>query len=504
MVTPRVLFVSSEIFPLAKTGGLADVSAALPSALADLGVDIRLVLPAYAGVLDRVTNLSSDAVCMRNFPGVGEVRLATARLPDSGLPLWLVICPSLFGREGGLYRDRAGQDWPDNALRFATMNHAAWRIATGEADPGWQPDVIHANDWHAGLLPLFAASQPAPRPRTVFTIHNMAFQGLFPYGTGAALGLSRAEDATSMEFFGNISFLKAGIAHADRLTTVSPTYAREILTPEYGCGLEGLLQQRAGDLTGILNGADYGVWDPADDPHLPCGYSYSDISGKRICKSLVQKELGLDVEPERPLLAFLSRITHQKMADVVIDALPQILDLGAQFALVGEGDPALEQEFLKLSSRYPGRLAVRLGYDEAVAHRLQAGADMLLHPSRFEPCGLLPIYAMRYGALPIVRHVGGPVDTVSDAEPGAVGRSLATGFVFNEPTVTEMCACLARAMAMYRQPLSWRRLQLVAMQQDFGWSRSAEKYLAVYQSLMEGRPEEPHSAEARKKVRAGA
>jgi starch synthase len=471
--------------------------------LADLGVDIRLILPAYTGVLDRVTNLSRDAVCMRNFPGVDEVRLAKARLPESGLPLWLVICPSLFEREGGLYRDRAGQDWPDNALRFATLNHAAWRIATGEADSDWQPDVIHANDWHAGLLPLFAASQPAPRPRTVLTIHNMAFQGLFPYGTGAALGLSRAEDATSMEFFGNISFLKAGIAHADRLTTVSPTYAREILTPEYGCGLEGLLQQRAGDLTGILNGADYGVWDPADDPHLPCGYSYSDISGKRICKSLAQKELGLDVEPERPLLAFLSRITHQKMADVVIDALPQILDLGAQFALVGEGDPALEQEFLKLSSRYPGRLAVRLGYDEAVAHRLQAGADMLLHPSRFEPCGLLPIYAMRYGALPIVRHVGGPVDTVSDAEPGAVGRSLATGFVFNEPTVTDMCACLARAMVMYRQPLSWRRLQLVAMQQDFGWGRSAEQYLAVYQSLMEGRPEEPHLAEAEKKAHAG-
>lgn len=502
MESPRVLFVSSEIFPLAKTGGLADVSAALPAALAEFGVDIRLILPAYPQVLERVSNLSRETVCLRHLPGVGEAHLATARLPDSGLPIWLVVCPTLFERGGGLYRDGSGQDWPDNALRFAVLNHAAWRIATGEADPDWQPDVIHANDWHAGLLPLFAASQPAPRPHTVFTIHNMAFQGLFPYGTAAELGLPRAEDASSMEFFGNISFLKAGIVHADRLTTVSPTYAREIMTPEYGCGLEGVLQQRAGDLTGILNGADYGVWDPADDPHLPCGYSYPDISGKRTCKSLVQEELGLDVEPERPLLAFLSRITHQKMADVVIDALPQILDQGAQFALVGEGDPALEREFLKLSGQYPGRIAVRLGYDEAVAHRLQAGADMLLHPSRFEPCGLLPIYAMRYGALPIVRHVGGPVDIVSDAEPGAVGRGLATGFVFNEPTVTDMCACLARAMAMYRQPLSWRRLQLVAMQQDFGWRRSAEQYLALYQSLTEGRPEEPDSAETRRKLHA--
>lgn len=504
MATLRVLFVSSEVFPLAKTGGLADVSAALPAALAELGVDIRLILPAYPGVLDRVSGLSRKSVCLRHLPGVGEVRLATGRLPDTGLPIWLVICPRLFEREGGLYRDRDGQDWPDNAMRFAILNHAAWRVATGAADPGWRADVIHANDWHAGLLPLFAASQPAPRPRTVFTIHNMAFQGLFPYGTAAELGLPRAQDAASMEFFGNISFLKAGIVHADRLTTVSPTYAREILTPEYGCGLEGVLRQRAGDLTGILNGADYGVWDPADDPYLPCGYSHADISGKRTCKSLVQEELGLDVEPELPLIAFLSRITHQKMADVVIDAVPRLVEEGVQFALVAEGDQPLEQEFQALAGRYPGRVAVRIGYDEAVAHRLQAGADMLLHPSRFEPCGLTPIYAMRYGALPIVRNVGGPVDIVSDALPEAVSRGVATGFVFNEPTVVDMHACLRRAIAMYQQPLSWRRIQLEAMRQDFGWERSAEQYLALYQSLTKGSPEQPRTAEAGLRARAGA
>lgn len=495
MVTPRVLFVSSEVFPLAKTGGLADVSAALPAALAGLGVDIRLILPAYPGVLDRVSGLSRKTVCLRDFPGVGEVRLATARLPGSDLPLWLVICPTLFEREGGLYRDCDGRDWPDNALRFATLNHAAWRIATGEAEPDWQTDVVHANDWHAGLLPVFAAARPAPRPGTVFTIHNMAFQGLFPYGTAAELGLPRAQDAASMEFFGNISFLKAGIAHADRLTTVSPTYAREIMTPEYGFGLEGLLRQRAEDLTGILNGADYGVWDPADDPHLPCGYSHADVAGKRTCKSVVQEELGLEVEPERPLLAFLSRITHQKMADVVIDALPRLVEAGVQFGLVGEGERAFEQAFQALAGRYPGRVAVRIGYDEAIAHRLQAGADMLLHPSRFEPCGLALIYAMRYGALPIVRHVGGPVDIVMDARPETVSRGIATGFVFHDPTTADMCACLERAVAIYRQPLSWRRVQLEAMRQDFGWERSAERYLAVYQSLTEGSPEEPRAVE---------
>lgn len=504
MSTPRVLFVSSEVFPLAKTGGLADVSAALPAALADLGVDIRLILPAYPGVLDRVSGLSRHTVCLRNFPGVGEVHLAAARLPDTGLPLWLVICPTLFEREGGLYRDRNGEDWPDNAIRFAILNHAAWRVATGEADPDWRADVIHANDWHAGLLPLFAAARPVPCPGTVFTIHNMAFQGLFPYDTVASLGLPRAEDAASMEFFGNISFLKAGIAHADRLTTVSPTYAREIRTPEFGYGLEGLLQQRARDLTGILNGADYSVWDPAGDRYLPCAYSHADISGKRACKSLVQEELGLDVEPERPLIAFLSRVTHQKMADVVIEALPRLVEDGVQFALVGEGERALEQEFEVLANRHPGRVAAHIGYDEAVAHRLQAGADMLLHPSRFEPCGLTPIYAMRYGAVPIVRHVGGPADTVEDAQAEAISRSLATGFVFHDPTAADMCACLERAIAMYRQPLSWRRIQLEAMRQDFGWGRSAERYLAIYQSLMKSSPEEPRSLDTNIRAHATA
>ena len=479
----RVLFASSEIFPLAKTGGLADVSAALPKALAGLGVDIRLILPAYPQALNRISRLSRKIVRLGNLLGAGEVRLLSGRTPDTSLPVWLVDCPALFSRDGGLYQDKDGHDWPDNALRFAVFNHAAFLVAMGEADPDWRADVVHANDWHAGLLPLLIASRPAPRPQVVFTIHNMAFQGVFPFETAARLGLPRPEDAQRMEFFGNISFLKTGIAYSDRLTTVSPTYAQEILTPEYGCGLEGLLRQRAAALTGILNGADYGIWDPAVDRHLPRCFSRADISGKRVCKAVAQEELGLAVAPEVPLIAYLSRIAHQKMADTAVDALPALMDEDVQFALVGEGDRVIELALRALADRYPGRVAVRIGYEEPIAHRLQAGADMLLHPSRFEPCGLAPMYAMRYGALPIVRHAGGQVDVITDARADTIARGTATGFVFLGETTADMRVCLDRAIALYRQPLAWRKIQLEAMRQDFGWQRPAEQYLELYRSL---------------------
>lgn len=482
----RALFVSSEIFPLAKTGGLADVSAALPAALAGLGVDVRLMLPAYPQAMERLTHLSRNPVRLGNLLGAGETGILTGRMPDTDLPVALVDCPSLFDRDGGLYQDADGRDWPDSALRAAVLCHAAWCYAKGDVDPGWVPDVVHANDWHTGLLPLLARSGPAPLPRTVFTIHNMAFQGLFPFESASRVGLASA-DAGSMEFYGRLSFLKAGIVHADLLTTVSPTYAREILTPEFGCGLHDLLASRGATLTGILNGADYSVWDPGCDPHLPHSYCRSDISGKRVCKAYIQQELGLALDPEVPLIAFLSRITEQKMADTVIEALPALMDEDVQFALVAEGDRTMEQAFRSLADRYPGRLAARIGYEEPVGHRLKAGADMLLHPSRFEPCGLAPIYAMRYGTLPIVRRAGGQVDIVTDTCPGTVAPGTATGFAFSGATVSEMRACIDRALALYRQPIGWRRVQREAMQQDFGWRRSAERYLALYRS---GTPKE--------------
>ena len=489
----RVLFVTSEFYPLVKTGGLADVSAALPLTLAGLDIDARVMLPGYAEALDRAVHCG-NAVPLGELPGAGRVRLLPAQCPASGLPLWLVDCPPLYCRVGGPYQDPDGRDWADNDVRFAALSHAAARVARGGRGMDWGPDVVHANDWHAGLLPLLLGGDPAPRPATVLTIHNLAFQGLFDADRLPRLGLpAESFSPDGIEFYGRISFLKAGIRYADRLTTVSRTYAREIRTPEFGCGLDGLLRSRAGDLVGIPNGADYGVWDPARDPNLPRRYDLANIGGKRACKEVLQRELGLDSAPDAPVVAFMSRLTEQKMADTVADAVPALLEAGALFALHGQGDRAIERRFLALARRHPGRVSVEIGYDERRARRLLAGADILLHPSRFEPFGLVPIYAMRYGTVPVVRRVGGLADNVADAMDRGDGE--ATGFAFSGDSLADMEACLARAVAAFRQPVTWRRIQRRGMSQDFGWQGPARDYLALYRSLAGSRadrcPPEP-------------
>jgi starch synthase len=480
----RILFASSEIFPLAKTGGLGDVCAALPQALAELGIDVRLVMPAYARALALAANKSVLAE-LPDETGSGSVRLIGARMPDSGLPVWLVDAPSLYDRPGTPYVDEAGRDWPDNARRFATFSRVAAKLALGGVIPDWRADIVHANDWHTGLLPLLIAqSAHAPRPRTIFTIHNLAYQGLFPPSILPSLNLSdRLFTPEGLEFYGYVSFIKAGIQFSDMITTVSPSYAREILTPEYGCGLDGLLRRRIHDLHGILNGVDYRIWDPARDPHLADTFKIGDMTGKRACKAALQRELGLDENPAVPIVAWLSRITDQKMADVVSHALHLMLARDVQVALVGEGDPWLEAEFLEAAQHYPGRLAVRIGYDEPLAHRLHAGADMLLYPSRFEPCGLTPLYAMRYGTLPIVRQVGGLTDTIVDATKWTVRAGSATGFAFREPTVEAMLECLDRALAFYAEEARWRRMRVRAMSREYRWDASARRYLALYRKL---------------------
>jgi starch synthase len=476
----RVLFVASEAYPLAKTGGLADVSAALPLALAELGVDVRLVMPGYDQALSAAANKVSHAKL--DDPGP-PTQLVSARMPDTGLPVWLVDCPSLFRRSGGPYQDEVGQDWPDNVQRFSHFSQIVTRIAADDAGLDWRPDVVHANDWHTGLVPLLLQGMPA-RPATLFTIHNLAYQGVFPTATLADLGLpGDVFTSEGIEFHGQVSLLKAGIRYSDRLSTVSPSYAREIMTPEQGCGLDGLLHARARHLNGILNGVDYRLWNPGDDIHLAQGFTGRDLSGKRACKAELQHELGLDVAPDIPLMVSLSRITHQKMADVVLDALPAILDRPVQFALLGDGDRGMLNRFAETARNWPGRLAAQSGYTEPGAHRLLAGGDLLLHPSRFEPCGLTPLYALRYGALPIVRQIGGLVDTIADATPAALRCGTATGFAFREATVSAMLDGLDRALALYRQPVTWRRMQTTAMAQDFGWDASAQHYLAVYRKL---------------------
>lgn len=476
----RVLFVTSEVYPLAKTGGLADVSRALPMALKHRGVDVRLLLPGYPGALERLES-PRPLVKLEPMLGVADAMLIAGHLPGTGVPVLLVEAPSLFRREGGLYQCRDGRDWPDNALRFAFLSHVAAKVATGRAGLDWMPDVVHANDWHTGLLPLLLSREKSPRPRTVFTAHNMAFQGNFPPETLAATGIpEECFFSGDIEFYGQISFLKAGLRYADRVTTVSPTYAKEILTPEFGFGLDGLLRERSDDFTGILNGIDDALWNPATDVHLPRTFAAGDISGKRFCKTELQREFGLPIRPKVPLIGFVSRIAHQKMADAILAALPWLAEQGAQFVLLGQGEPQLEAEFVKAQTQYKNCVSVRIGYDEALAHRLQAGSDVLLAPARFEPCGLTQIYALRYGTLPIVRRTGGLADTVMDTDSSAIADRTATGFVFDEPSAVALIAALDRALMFYRQPLIWRRLQLQGMTQNFSWDASAALYISLY------------------------
>ena len=492
-VTLRVFFASSEIYPLAKTGGLADVSAALPRALAALGADLQLIMPGYAQALDVAANKSVQ-VELDDFMGLGSLRVILARMPDTGLPVWLVDCPRLF-RRSGLYQDEHGQDWPDNAQRFAVFSHVAANLATGQLVPDWSADVVHANDWHAGLLPLLIAKMGGKTPASVFTMHNLAYQGLFPAHHYASLGLpAEAFCPEGIEFYGQISFLKAGIRYADRLTTVSPTYAREILSHEQGRGLENLLKSRASLLSGILNGIDHQVWDPATDPHLASSYTARDLRGKRACKAALQRELGLESSESTPLVVYLSRMTDQKMTDVAVEACPEILNRDLQFAVLGRGDPVLEAGFREAVQRWSGKAAIRVGYEETLAHRLLAGADILLHPSRFEPCGLTHRYAMRYGTVPIVRRTGGLADTVVGCGETSMHDGTANGFTFEETTAQDMLACLDRALALYRQPVAWRRIQRRGMEHYHGWEEAARQYMDIYRRLAPEARLEPGTA----------
>jgi starch synthase len=482
----RVLFVAAEAFPLAKTGGLADVCGALPAHLARLGADIRVMVPGYPAALEAA--LEKRVLCELGGVLPEEARLVAATMPVSGLPVILVDCPRLFHRGGGLYQDAQGRDWPDNHRRFSALCRAAAELALGRLGLDWRPSVVHAHDWHTGPLMALLRFGGAERPRTVFTIHNLAFQGNFPLESFGQVGLPRETlSPDGVEFFGQISFLKAGICYSDRLTTVSPTYAREILTPEHGCGLDGLLRLRAGDLTGILNGVDYETWDPASDPALPQRYSPEDLSGKAACRSALREELGLAHDTAAPLLIYVNRLTHQKMADVVLQALPWLVGNGIQIVIHGEGQRDFEDAFAAAAQSHPQQVAVRLGYREPLAHRMTAAADVSLTASRFEPCGLTTMYAMRYGALPVTRAVGGMADTVRDVD-AADGELLGTGFLFGAPDAASLIGCVARAAARYERRASWLAPQQQAMRRDFGWERSAQRYLEIYAAVSENAP----------------
>ncbi|MDE2146754.1 MAG: glycogen synthase GlgA [Burkholderiales bacterium] len=479
----KVLHVAAEVFPLVKTGGLADVVAALPVALAEQGADVRLLLPGLPAVMDGVQGARTVIDVGACF-GALRVRLLLARLPGSKLPAYVIDAPYLYRRGGSPYQDSQGQEWPDNLQRFGLLGWLAAHLAADDADPQWTPDVVHAHDWHAAMACAFVAEHGPTPAATVFTVHNLAFQGLFPMHDWPLLGLaSRLMSPSGLEFHGQFSFMKAGLQFARHVTTVSPSYAREIATPEFGCGLDGVIRSRAGSVSGILNGIDDALWDPATDPAIAQRYDAERLAGKRVCRQALQAELGLQADPDALLLTVVSRLTSQKGLDLVLAALPALLKAGVQLAVQGTGEPALEAAFAMAQQAHPGRVQVHIGYDEARAHRLIAGADGIVVPSRFEPCGLTQMYGLRYGTLPLVRRVGGLADTVVDADGEALAQGRATGFVFDAATPGALERCVRRAIEARADAARWAALQAAAMSQPLSWQGPAQEYMSLYRRL---------------------
>lgn len=477
----KVLFVTPELFPLVKTGGLADVSGALPLALARQGMDVKVLLPAYPGILERLE--AAERVASVDDLFGGPARLVAGRA-STGAAVLALDAPHLFARPGTAYRGPDGEDWPDNARRFAALAWLGAEIGLGRLLE-WRPDVVHAHDWHAGLAPAYLALSGARRPATVQTIHNIAFQGNFPARLLAELRLPpSAFSVEGVEFYGQIGFLKAGLHFADHITTVSPTYAREIQTPDHGMGLDGLLRHRARQLTGILNGIDEATWNPAQDPHIPSRYQDTRLARKAPNKAELKRRLRLDANVEGALFCIVSRLAYQKGLDLVLTALPDLLAGGGQLALLGTGEAALEAQFRAAAAAAPGRVACVMDYDEKLSHLFQAGADAILMPSRFEPCGLTQLYGLRYGSLPIVSRVGGLADTVIDASEAALNDGVATGFQFAPPTAGALGLALSRVFELFAQPAAWQRVQRRAMTRDVGWQRPAERYAALYRRLV--------------------
>ena len=481
----KVLHVAAEVFPLVKTGGLADVVAALPDALARQGADVRLLLPGLPAVMEGVQGAKLVANIGACF-GAVNVRLLLARMPKTELPVYVVDAPYLYRRGGSPYQDSAGQEWPDNLQRFALLGWVAAHLAADDADPAWVPHIVHAHDWHAAMACAYMAHHGPTAARSVYTVHNLAFQGLFAMHDWHLVGLpSNLLSADGLEFHGQFSFMKAGLRFADHITTVSPTYAQEITTPAFGCGLEGVMRSREGHISGILNGIDTDVWNPATDPAIAVRYDATRLQGKQACRQALQAELGLAADPSSLLVAIVSRLTSQKGLDLVLAALPEWVAAGVQLAVQGTGEPALEAGFRMAQLAHPGRVHVHIGYDEPRAHRLVAGADAIAVPSRFEPCGLTQMYGLRYGTLPIVRRVGGLADTVhDDAELGNGPASPANGFVFDAATPQALVQVVQRALAARRTGNLWSLRMAEAMGQSLSWDKPAREYLALYDRLM--------------------
>jgi starch synthase len=478
----RVLFAASEFAPFVKTGGLGDVCASLPPALARLDVDVRVLLPAYPSLMHAFPDaLPVGAVAATPiFPGA---RILEART-QGRTTLWLVESPALFDRAGGPYQDPYGLDWPDNALRFGQLSRVAAELCGPSGPEGWRADILHCSDWQTGLAPALLRFAGAGSTRTILTIHNLAYQGIFPPATVAALALPAwSFSIEGLEYYGNLSFLKAGIYYADAITTVSPTYALEIQSPPLGMGLHGLLATRSASLHGILNGIDTGLWDPGADAAIAAQYGPETLARKKRNKAALQRRMGLDADPETPLAAIVSRFTHQKGIDLVLDAADRLLAMPLQLALLGSGDHILEAAVRQLAGDYPGSVAATIGFDEDLAHLMEAGADVFLMPSRFEPCGMNQMYSQRYGTPPVARATGGLVDSIVDVTPESLADGTGAGFLFAAATPAALVAAVSRAVDTLRHPRLWRRVQRAGMARDFSWDASALAYVRLYREL---------------------
>lgn len=481
--TPRIAFVTSEYAPLVKTGGLGDVAGALPRTLRELGLDVRPVIPGYPSVLSAV-RIVAKAATIEPLARLPSADLLEVILPG-GVPGWVVCNEALYARAGGPYLDANGNEWLDNASRFGLLSRAAAWLADAESVVGWAADVIHANDWQAGLAPAFAVLLSRQRAATIMTIHNLAFQGVFDPHWVNDLGLPPASfSINGVEYHGRLSFLKAGLYYADAITTVSPTYAEEIQQSSNGRGLEGLLAARSDVLSGILNGIDIEIWNPRTDPFLARTYDEASLDGKADNKRALQLELGLDAKDNVFLLGAVTRLSQQKGIDLLIDLAHSIAALPAQLVILGAGDPAIEHELRRLHAALPSSVVVVIGFDEALAHRIEGGADAFVMPSRFEPCGLNQMYSQRYGTPPIVHATGGLADSVVDCTQDSLSAGTATGFAYREESSVALLTSIRRAYAVYQDRASWRHLQRNGMARNFGWTEAAASYGRVYQQAI--------------------
>ncbi len=472
----QVLSVASEVYPLIKTGGLADVAGALPPALARRGVAVRTLVPGYPVVLARLEN-AREVHAWRGLLGVGARLMAGTA---AGLDLIVLDAPELYDRPGNIYLDASGSDWGDNWRRFAAFSLAAAEIARGEL-PEFRPEVLHAHDWQAAMAPAYLRYYGIATP-SVLTIHNLAFQGHYPASIFGILELPpQAFALDGVEYFGGVGFLKAGLVSADAITTVSPTYSQEIRTHAQGMALEGLLNTRADALHGIVNGIDTDVWNPETDPHLAAPFSARSLKGRAANRAAVEQAFGLDRDA-RPLFCVISRLTGQKGIDLIVETAPDLISAGGKLAVLGTGDPAIESALLLMAGAHPGRIGVVMTYDEPLAHRMQAGCDAILIPSRFEPCGLTQLYGLRYGCVPVVARVGGLADTVIDANIAALNAGVATGIQFAPVNADALRSAIRHAVGLHGTP-HWAAMQRQGMRSDVSWDRSAALYADLYKAL---------------------